>query len=260
MDVSSIPILDDHHLPAAARRRWRRRPAVAAWTRPVALGFALATWVVSLFLLVGYLPTRTGDAAFQYVETVDWIPVFGIQYKLGVGRAVGRPGRADDDPVVDLHPGQLQADPDPDQGIHDLVPRPRGRDDRRVPGPGPVPVLHLLGGRPRPDVPDHRDLGRRQPDLRDDQVRPVHARRVAAHARGDPGHGVRLPGGAPAARGSAPSTSWPCAPSPRRPASPTRSRSARSWPSSWPSPSRSRCSRSTPGCPTPTPRRRPRAR
>ena len=34
----------------------------------------------------------------------------------------------------------------------------------------------------------------------------------------------------------------------------------RSSPSSWPSPSRSRCSRSTPGCPTRTPRPRPRAR
>ena len=43
-------------------------------------------------------------------------------------------------------------------------------------------------------------------------------------------------------------------------ASPTRSSSGPSWPSSWRSPSRSRCSRSTPGCPTPTPRRRRRAR
>jgi NADH-quinone oxidoreductase subunit M len=53
------------------------------WTRPVALGFALATWVVSLLLLVGYLPGRDG-AQFQYIEAVDWIPIFGIQYKLGV--------------------------------------------------------------------------------------------------------------------------------------------------------------------------------
>jgi NADH-quinone oxidoreductase subunit M len=52
-------------------------------TRPVALGFALATWVVSLLLLVGYLPGRPGPQ-FQYVEAYDWIPVFGIQYKLGV--------------------------------------------------------------------------------------------------------------------------------------------------------------------------------
>jgi NADH-quinone oxidoreductase subunit M len=53
------------------------------WTRPVALAFALATWVVSLLLLVGYLPGREG-AQFQYVEALDWIPIFGIQYKLGV--------------------------------------------------------------------------------------------------------------------------------------------------------------------------------
>jgi len=52
-------------------------------TRPVALGFALATWVVSLLLLIGYLPGREGSQ-FQYVETRDWIPIFGIQYKLGV--------------------------------------------------------------------------------------------------------------------------------------------------------------------------------
>ena len=54
--------------------------------RGAALGFALAAWVVSLWLLVGYLPGRdTGsELAFQYVEQLDWIPLFGIQYKLGV--------------------------------------------------------------------------------------------------------------------------------------------------------------------------------
>jgi NADH-quinone oxidoreductase subunit M len=50
-------------------------------TRPVALGFALLTWAVSLLLLIGYLPDRPG---FQYEEVADWIPIFGIQYKLGV--------------------------------------------------------------------------------------------------------------------------------------------------------------------------------
>ena len=51
-------------------------------TRIAALGFALATWVVSLVLLID-LP---GGAAgpFGFVEAYDWIPVFGIQYKLGV--------------------------------------------------------------------------------------------------------------------------------------------------------------------------------
>ena len=53
------------------------------WTRPTALAFALATWVVSLLLLVGYLPGRAG-AQFQFVEAADWIPIFGIQYKLGI--------------------------------------------------------------------------------------------------------------------------------------------------------------------------------
>ncbi len=55
----------------------------SSWTRPVALAFALATWVVSLLLLVGYLPNRAGSQ-FLFLETYDWIPLFGIQYKLGV--------------------------------------------------------------------------------------------------------------------------------------------------------------------------------
>jgi NADH-quinone oxidoreductase subunit M len=54
-----------------------------SWTRPVALGFALATWVVSLLMLVGYLPGRAGSQ-FLFLEAIDWIPIFGIQYKLGV--------------------------------------------------------------------------------------------------------------------------------------------------------------------------------
>ena len=55
----------------------------SSMTRQVALGFALATWVVSLLLLIGYLPGRPGQQ-FQYIEQADWIGVFGIQYKLGV--------------------------------------------------------------------------------------------------------------------------------------------------------------------------------
>jgi NADH-quinone oxidoreductase subunit M len=55
----------------------------SSYTRQVALGFALATWVVSLLLLVGYLPGRAG-AQFEYTVTADWIPIFGIQFKLGV--------------------------------------------------------------------------------------------------------------------------------------------------------------------------------
>jgi len=51
-------------------------------TRLTALGFALVTWVVSLVLLIDLPGTAAGP--FGYVEAYDWIPVFGIQYKLGV--------------------------------------------------------------------------------------------------------------------------------------------------------------------------------
>ena len=53
----------------------------ATMTRAVALGTALLTWVVSLLLLIGYAPMSPG---FQYTETIDLIPLFGIHYKLGV--------------------------------------------------------------------------------------------------------------------------------------------------------------------------------
>lgn len=61
----------------------RARPGLV---RATALGFALATWVASLWLLLGYLPGRdTGPGmAFQLVERLDWIPLFGVQYKVGV--------------------------------------------------------------------------------------------------------------------------------------------------------------------------------
>jgi NADH-quinone oxidoreductase subunit M len=49
--------------------------------RPAALTTALITWVVSLVMLLGFDPT---GAEFQFEETADWIPLFGIQYKLGV--------------------------------------------------------------------------------------------------------------------------------------------------------------------------------
>jgi NADH-quinone oxidoreductase subunit M len=54
--------------------------APASATRPIALAFALLTFLFSLLLLIGYLPGRSG---FEFVETVGWIPIFGIQYKVG---------------------------------------------------------------------------------------------------------------------------------------------------------------------------------
>jgi NADH-quinone oxidoreductase subunit M len=51
------------------------------WARQLALAFSLATWAVSLLMAAGF---HAGDAgSFQLKETLDWIPAFGIQYKLG---------------------------------------------------------------------------------------------------------------------------------------------------------------------------------
>ena len=52
------------------------------WARILALGTSLATWVVSL--VVAGLFTTTSTDEFQMVETLSWIPAFGIQYKLGI--------------------------------------------------------------------------------------------------------------------------------------------------------------------------------
>jgi NADH-quinone oxidoreductase subunit M len=51
------------------------------WIRWAALATALATWAVSLLLMVGFEPDTQG---FQFTEAAGWIPAFGIQYKLGL--------------------------------------------------------------------------------------------------------------------------------------------------------------------------------
>jgi NADH-quinone oxidoreductase subunit M len=65
------------------------------WARQLALAASLATWVVSLWLAVEFtaggggggvppLGSPTIPNEFQFVQAFDWIPLFGIQYKLGV--------------------------------------------------------------------------------------------------------------------------------------------------------------------------------
>ena len=79
MDVNSIPILSIViFLPLIGALLIAVAPASSA--RPLALGTAVLTCIVSLLLLIGYSPGRPG---FQFVETASWIPAFGIQYKLG---------------------------------------------------------------------------------------------------------------------------------------------------------------------------------
>jgi NADH-quinone oxidoreductase subunit M len=79
VDIGSIPLLSVIiFLPLIGSIVVAVLPASSA--RPAALGFALVTFLLSLFLLVGFLPGRAG---FQFTETYTWIPIFGIQYKVG---------------------------------------------------------------------------------------------------------------------------------------------------------------------------------
>ena len=51
------------------------------WIRWTALGTALVAFALSLLLLAGF---DAGASGFQFGEVADWVPAFGIQYKLGV--------------------------------------------------------------------------------------------------------------------------------------------------------------------------------
>ncbi len=51
------------------------------WARLLALGTALIAWLISLLVAIGFNARVEG---FQMVEAVDWIAIFGIQYKVGI--------------------------------------------------------------------------------------------------------------------------------------------------------------------------------
>src|SRR5215212_5517453 len=55
--------------------------APVRWARVLALATALVTWLVSLAVAVAF---DGNVAGFQMVVEVPWIPVFGIEYKIGV--------------------------------------------------------------------------------------------------------------------------------------------------------------------------------
>jgi len=58
--------------------------APASYARQLALGTALATWVASLLLVVGFAAGPQRGGLFQFVIDAPWIPFFGIKYKMGV--------------------------------------------------------------------------------------------------------------------------------------------------------------------------------
>ena len=79
IDIGTFPILSlVAFLPLIGAIAVAILPASLA--RGTALAFALATWVVSLVMLVAFDPKSIG---FQFVESVPWIPDFGISYKVG---------------------------------------------------------------------------------------------------------------------------------------------------------------------------------
>ena len=79
IDIGAFPILSlIAFLPLIGAIVVAILPASAA--RGTALAFALLTWIVSLVMLVAFV---IGDPAFQFVESIPWIPSFGISYKVG---------------------------------------------------------------------------------------------------------------------------------------------------------------------------------
>ena len=82
MNLSDIPILSIViFLPLLGALVIAVAPRSA--TRLIALATALLTWVLSLLLVVGFVE-RDLSHDFQFVIQLDWIPLFGIQYKVGV--------------------------------------------------------------------------------------------------------------------------------------------------------------------------------
>src|SRR5581483_7709912 len=81
-----------------------------------------------------------------------------------------------------LHRRELEIDHGARARIHDGVHDPGNPDGRHLLRARPRAVLSVFRGRPDPDVPDHRRLGRPAPGLRLLQVLPLHLPRVGPDA------------------------------------------------------------------------------
>jgi hypothetical protein len=119
------------------------------------------------------------------VINLPWIQV-RLEYLLfhGHRRAEHPAGAADHLPDAHLDPVFLGGGPRAGQGLHDLLPAAGSGHGGRVPGPGPVPVLHLLGVHAGADVLPDRHLGRPAAHVRGHQVLPVHHGRLDPDAAG----------------------------------------------------------------------------
>ena len=118
---------------------------------------------------------------FQFVEKIGWLGGYAT-YHMGVD-GISLPFVILTTALhAVLHRRELGLDRDPRQGIHDRVPGARDADDRHLLGARSRAVLPVLRGRPDPDVPDHRRLGRPAARLCELQVLPLHAARLGADA------------------------------------------------------------------------------
>ena len=150
--VTFLPLIGAVVLVAVPARRGRDGAAQRQAARPLHHQRhlrALALHPDRLRPLEPRLPVRRGERLARRAHLQD-----GRRRHLGPVRAADHPADADH------HRRQLERH-HPDQGIHRRLPGPRDADARRLLRPRPRALLHLLRGRPDPDVPHHRRLGRR---------------------------------------------------------------------------------------------------
>ncbi len=147
--------------------------------------FGISLWVLSLFNACQPAPATGRQICLDHRGWLEH-PV-----PPGRGRAQHPAGPADHLPDPHLDPFHLDSGRRAREGLHDLLPAAGSRHDGRLPGAGPVPVLHLLGIHPRPDVLPDRHLGRPAPHVCCHQVLPVHHGRLDPDAAGDPVAGHR---------------------------------------------------------------------
>ncbi len=123
--------------------------------RWVALWTTLITLAVSLNLVWRFDP---GSPEFQFVEKHPWLAGFAT-YHMGVD-GISLPLIILTTAIMPLCIAASWRDPDPRPRIHDRVPGAGNLDGRHVLRARPRAVLSVLRGRPDPDVPDHRRVGR----------------------------------------------------------------------------------------------------
>ena len=137
------------------------------------------SWLPRSSFSTGFDPSN--DTGFQLVEEGEWL--LGLQLQDGRRRDLG--------PVCDadhLHHAACDSGPaswDVNTRVKEYMiafPGAGNAHAGRVHGAGPGAVLPVLRGRPDPDVPDHRHLGRRQPDLCELQVLPLYLPRIGPDA------------------------------------------------------------------------------